>query len=93
MNEILRDCSALCAEIDRAIGSKAETLRQRLKAERDAYAATIPARVRSWNSPEGERVAKMKARLVNLDGLISRLDDIESITEILAEDILRLKSE
>lgn len=61
MNEILRDCSALSAEIDRAIGS--------------------------------ERVAKMKSRLANIDSLISRLDDIESITEILAEDILRLKSE
>lgn len=93
MNEILRDCSALCAEIDRAIGSKAETLRQRLKAERDAYAATIPKRVRSWNTPEGERVAKMKARLANLDGLLRSLEEIVCIREILDEDILRLKSE
>ena len=69
----------------------AAALRDRAKAARDAYAATIPRRVRDWDSPEGERVTAMKTRLFHMTDLVNRLGALAKAHKILDDSLCQLE--
>lgn len=90
---ILAEARALAALHNQTVATAAAALRDRAVDARNAYAVTIPRRNGKWQSPEGERVAAMKARLDTMDDLIRRLDDLATPSESLGWTCDRLEKD
>lgn len=75
----------------KALGEEAQALSGKAAALASVAKARVPARVRKWDSPEGEAVAAQKVHVQNLQGLAARLSDVPDSFEALEYVVYMLR--